>query len=190
MTPLDWVLLVGTIIGFIGATRSVYLAYFRTGEWKNSVPITSPTLSAGPELDRRIAEDFMGLIPCDQWEGPYPQEGGLIWNHTGPTDHRCYRQDDPPPYSRLWGQAWAVLEELQRGGRVVVITLDGHRRPPKYTVMIDHFHPVEADTVIHALAYAALNTIQRTRRPVEEGSCCIGFDSRKLLEMQETSRRA
>ncbi|WP_447985847.1 hypothetical protein [Nitrospira sp. Nam74] len=72
----------------------------------------------------------MGLIPCDQWEGPYQQQGALTWNHTGPTGHRCYRAGNPPPYSRSWRQASEVLEELQRRRRVVVITLDGHRPPP------------------------------------------------------------
>lgn len=171
MTPLDWVLLVGTCIGFIGAARSIYLTYRDelNGKWTKRVRITAPTVPAGPELDRRIAEEFMGLIPCDQWEGPYPQQGALMWNHTGPTGHHCYRAGNPPPYSRSWSQAWEVLEELERRRRVVDITLDGHRRPPKYTVTIDHFHPVQADTVVHAIAYAALNTLKRKWWPHAEG---------------------
>ena len=73
MKPFDWVMLVCFCIGFVGAT----ITYFRTilGGALGRTPTASfvfPALPAGLELDRRMAEEFMGLIPCDQWKGPYP----------------------------------------------------------------------------------------------------------------------
>ena len=163
VTPTDWVLLVCTCIGFVGATTSCLRAYHLRPGRKKTQPafISLPRLPAGPELDRRIAEDFMGLIPCDQWEGPYPQEGGLTWDHTGPMQHQCYRRGDPPPYSQSWGHAWEVLEELRRRKRRVVFTLDGRRSRARTTVIIDDFPPIEADTVIHAISLAALHTVRQ-----------------------------
>ena len=157
-------------IGFVGATTTYFRAYHRRLGRKKTKPafIFLPRLPAGPELDRRIAEDVMGLIPCDQWEGPYPQEGGLIWSHTGPMDHQCYRRGDPYPYSQSWAQCWEVLEELRRRKRRVVLTLDGRGSRARNTVIIDEFPPVEADTVIHAISLAALNTVHRERPALPE----------------------
>jgi len=150
-------------IGFVGATTTYLRAYHPRPGRKKTQPafISLPRLPAGPELDRRIAEDFMGLIPCDQWEGPYPQEGGLTWDHTGPMQHQCYRRGDPPPYSQSWAQCWEVLEELRRRKRRVVFTLDGRRNRAGTTVIIDDFPPIEADTVIHAISLAALHTVRQ-----------------------------
>ena len=170
MRPLDWILLVCFCIGFIGATITYFRTHPRRGARKDTdrVPLILPALPAGLELDRRMAEEFMGLIPCDQWEGRYPQSGALLFEHLGPSDHRCYRRHDPAPYSQSWAVAGEVLEQLRRRKCKVVVTLDGRQNAVTNTVTIDNCPPVAADSLSHAIAWAALNTVHRKGRPMTE----------------------
>lgn len=79
-------------------------------------------LSAGPELDTIIAEQFMGLTPCDQWTPfNFGSAGGPVLIH-GPSmsepipEHGCYPRDRPSPYSSQIVAAWEVFEKLDKDG--------------------------------------------------------------------------
>ena len=64
--------------------------------------------------------------------------------------------------------AGEVLEELRRRKCQVVVTLDGRQNAITNTVTIDNCPPVPADSLSHAIAWAALNTVHRKGWPMTE----------------------
>ena len=72
------------------------------------------------------------------------------------------------PYSQSWAMAGQVLEELRRRKLKIILTLDGRQNSATNTVTIDNCRSVKADSLSHALAWAALNTAHRTRQPIGE----------------------
>jgi hypothetical protein len=85
-------------------------------------------LSAGRDLDRLIAEQVMGLAPCEQWTtislgsggGPAMTTYGMDCPHVVGT---CYPAvpglvapgNGPAPYSTNIAVAWQVVEKISAG---------------------------------------------------------------------------
>lgn len=71
-------------------------------------------LQPGPELDKRIEEDFFHRVPCDKWEqwSSYDASGGGIFQKGECGHDRCYPADNPTDYSTRIIATCAVVEKM------------------------------------------------------------------------------
>lgn len=73
-------------------------------------------LTPGDELDHRVAQEVLGLVPCDGWkvQRHYPPQ--MINMGDCEHDGNCYPRQMPVNYSRSLEAAGAVLEHMRELG--------------------------------------------------------------------------
>ena len=120
-----------------------------------SLSVVPPT--AGPELDRWIAEHVMGWTPCRNLN--FKGEEELIWLEDHPPQSWAHREFQP---STQIADAWRVIEHLCADGCTIAI----HSRTPGWTVILDEQNPdrveIRAETAPLAICLAARHLREQT----------------------------
>ncbi len=110
MTPPDWVLLVGTCIGFIGAAKSIYLTY------RDELNVIGPHASGSQRPPFRPVLSWIGA--CRRVYGTYPMRSvGRSLSTTRSVDVEPHRSD------------WSSLLSSRQSASVLPILASGLGSP-------------------------------------------------------------
>lgn len=116
-------------------------------------------------IDKLIAEQVFGRIPCNEWHFLNLGSSGIRgWTNNRQHDsekHNCYPQGQQPNYSTDIAAAWKVVERLTSTGfsiSLVVLTSAAHASfyipNTRYSV-----YAASSDTAPMAICLAALKAV-------------------------------